>query len=198
MILRLLFLFCLTGLVSAQNKKEVPLDSISQNGEIQTKKSKFFVLEPKKDFFSTDSTRVKDPLRAMVYSAVLPGAGQAYNEKYVKAPITLGLFLGGLGYTFYQNQELNKYKEVFQASVEGREHEYSNLNLSKETWAKVRDNQQRTRDYGIAITSLVYVLNIVDAYVGANLFDLERDKDFSVYPSFDSFGAFGLSFNYNF
>ena len=33
----------------------------------------------------------KSPGLAMLFSAVLPGAGQAYNESYWKVPVVLGL-----------------------------------------------------------------------------------------------------------
>ena len=34
---------------------------------------------------------IKNPLKASLYSAVLPGMGQIYNEKYWKAPLVWGL-----------------------------------------------------------------------------------------------------------
>ena len=45
----------------------------------------------------------KSPIRASLYSAILPGAGQLYNKKWWKAPIALGLVGTGTGFTIYYN-----------------------------------------------------------------------------------------------
>ncbi len=60
------------------------------------------------------------------------------------------------------------------------------------------------KDYAIAITGLVYVLNIVDAVVDAHLYEGRNDPDLALKPTviFDEFGKqnskAGLSLSYNF
>jgi TM2 domain-containing membrane protein YozV len=49
---------------------------------------------PKADSASGDSAKVRSPLLAGVLSAVVPGAGQVYNRKYVKGVLFLGAEVG--------------------------------------------------------------------------------------------------------
>ena len=63
---------------------------------------------------------------------------------------------------------------------------------------------KRRRDYAIAITSLIYVLNIVDAVVDAHLYEGKNDPDLAIRPAIiyderviNSAGA-GVGFNFRF
>ena len=123
------------------------------------------------------------PARASLYSALLPGLGQAYNGDYWKIPI----FYGGLalcGYCWGMNQQQYKrYKNLYieaaspDSSYEGR------LTLENIKW--YRDSYRRYRDYSIIATALVYALNIVDANVFAhfNNFDISDDITLNVEPA---------------
>ncbi len=98
----------------------------------------------------------KSPIRASLYSAILPGAGQLYNKKWLKAPIALGL--------------------------EGTPNEFSGI-LSAEQLAVIQDDYKRKRDYSVALTALAYLLNIVDATVDAHLFTVRNDTEMSFKPT---------------
>ncbi len=51
--------------------------------------------------------RLPVPKKALLYSLVLPGAGQVYNGRWWKAPIAVGA-LGGIAYVYYSNNDLYK------------------------------------------------------------------------------------------
>src|SRR5690606_5245528 len=51
---------------------------------------------------------LKNPMRASLYSAILPGMGQVYNGKWWKVPIVWGLLGTGTGFVIHYN---NEYKE---------------------------------------------------------------------------------------
>jgi hypothetical protein len=53
---------------------------------------------------SSKAVKVHSPHLASVFSAVLPGAGQVYNQKYWKVPIIYG-GLAFTGYQFVQNRQ---------------------------------------------------------------------------------------------
>lgn len=104
---------------------------------------------------------------AMFGSMVLPGAGQMYNESYWKTPV-----VWGLGYYFYsvyrrQDDLYRTYRFQYDTSITsaqpGGDTDLRNL----------RDfykNQRNEFGWYLAIT---YIVNVVDAYVDAALFNFE-------------------------
>ena len=146
------------------------------------------------------------PTKAGLYSAVLPGLGQYYNKKYWKIGVVWGAIGAGVGSTLYTNKQYKKYRNAFVAELNGQPHEFSNLGYTdlKGALGREQDRWKRYRDYWIAGTTLVYILNIVDAVVDAHLYEGKNDPDLSLKPTviFDDFGkqspTAGLSFNYSF
>jgi len=146
-----------------------------------------------------------NPTRAGLYSAVLPGLGQYYNRKYWKIPIVWGAIGTGVGITMWNQKQYTRYRNAFVAELNGQKHEFSDIpGVTKEVLGRTQDRVKRQRDYAIAITSLLYVLNIVDAVVDAHLYEGRKDPDLAVKPTviFDEFGKNttkgGLSLSYNF
>ena len=121
------------------------------------------------------------PARASMFSAIVPGLGQAYNGDYWKIPI----FYTGLGACAYawgfNQQQYNRYRHMY---IDYNEGTYKG-NLSAENIKWYRDQHRRMRDYSIIGTILVYALNIIDANVFAhfNTFDISDDLSFNVEPA---------------
>ncbi len=149
---------------------------------------------------STSETIVKEkkvkseghsPRKALIYSAVLPGLGQAYNRKYWKIPIIYGLG----GFTLYQVRQSHVdyvlFKDAYQRTqdsiplddllpeLEARRKTQENL------FKNFRDQARTNRDMFIVYTGVVYMLNLVDAVVDAHLkeFDLTDDLTLEVQPT---------------
>lgn len=158
------------------------------------------------DITSANGPSVKpkySPTRAGLYSAVLPGLGQYYNRKYWKIPIVWGGVGTGVGIALWNQKQYNRYREAFVAELNGRPHEFSDIpGITKEALGRVQDRAKRQRDYAIAITALVYVLNIADAVVDAHLYDQRHDADLTFNPVIiqdrSGDGKAGLSLNFNF
>lgn len=145
------------------------------------------------------------PIKAGLYSAVLPGLGQVYNKRYWKVPIVLGAIGTGVGFIVYNDRRYKRYRNAFVAELNGVPHEFSERPLyDKEVLGSIQDQVKRERDYAIAITGLVYILGIVDAVVDAHLYDGRKDPDLALKPTliFDNHGTqlarAGLSLNYSF
>lgn len=146
-----------------------------------------------------------NPTKAGLYSAVLPGLGQYYNKKYWKIPIVLGGIGTGVGITIWNQKQYNRYRDAFIAQLNGQEHEFSSIpGITADALGRTQDRAKRQRDYAIAITGLVYILNIVDAVVDAHLYEGRNDPDLALNPTiiYDEFGKqntkAGLSLNYRF
>jgi hypothetical protein len=100
---------------------------------------------------------------AVLQSAVLPGLGQIYNESYIKAPIIWGI-AGLLVYGWIYNDDLYD--------------DYRNLAVQDSRYISYRDFYRDQRDLFTIYIGLVYLLNLVDAYVDAHLFDFNVTEDF--------------------
>jgi hypothetical protein len=104
---------------------------------------------------------------AMLASMIAPGTGQIYNESYWKAPVIWGV--GYYFYSVYRNQDdlYKEYRSQYDTTI-------TPVNPSGNTQLRsLRDfhkGQRNTFGWYIAIT---YILNIVDAYVDAALFNFE-------------------------
>lgn len=129
---------------------------------------------------STNST----PAKSSLYSALLPGLGQAKNGDYWKIPIFYGGFAVS-GYCWAYNQkQYKRYKDLYiqAATPDGG---YTG-HQTAENLKWYRDSFRRLRDYSIVATALIYVLNIVDASVFAHFsnFDVNDDISLNVQPGF--------------
>jgi hypothetical protein len=109
----------------------------------------------------------KSPWLAVGFSAVLPGLGQLYNQSYWKVPIILGLS-AYLGYQLYDNhKKYADYRDQY-AATQTPENPAGNESLKD-----LRELYRGQRDDFIWYFTIVYVINLVDAYVDAHLFDFD-------------------------
>lgn len=107
----------------------------------------------------------KSPLTAVLLSAVIPGAGQIYNESYWKAPIVWGIS-GWLIYNWIiNNDDYKSYRSLY-------------LQTEENKYQRLRNFYRDQRDLFSIYLGLTYVLNLVDAYVDAELFDFSVSEDF--------------------
>ncbi|WP_292010628.1 DUF5683 domain-containing protein [Chryseobacterium sp.] len=147
-----------------------------------------------------------NPTKAGLYSAVLPGLGQFYNKKYWKIPIVWGAVGVGAGIAIWNDNQYKKYREYYVAKLNGTPNEFVDSHpwLDKVALGNAQDRSKRQRDYAIAITGLIYILNIVDAVVDAHLYEGRHDPDLTFSPAViqDNFGInppkTGLSLSYRF
>lgn len=144
-----------------------------------------------------------NPMKASIYSALIPGMGQIYNKKWWKAPIVWGLIGTGVGFVIFYDNQYQDFRSAYLAELNGQPHQYSNLNLGAERLALLQDDQKRNRDYAIVLTALGYILNIIDAAVDAHLYDARKDPDLSIEPIVipeqpTNRASLGLSLKFNF
>ncbi len=122
----------------------------------------------------------------MIFSAVIPGLGQAYNKKYWKIPIVYAA-MGSTIYLFSTNNTI--YKNYKQAYVYKTDTLSSTVDAypdySADDLRTLSGVYRRYRDLNVILTGLFYTLNIVDAYVDAQLvnFEVIDDLSMSVFPN---------------
>ena len=133
-----------------------------------------------------------NPTKAGLYSAVFPGLGQYYNKKYWKIPIVWGAVGTGVGIIVYNDKQYRRYRTAFLAELNGQPHEFDDLPyVDAKVLGNTQDRAKRQRDYAIAITGVLYILNIVDAVVDAHLYDQKKDPDLAIKPTiiYDDLGV---------
>lgn len=132
---------------------------------------------------TADHLTEKNPMRASLYSAILPGMGQIYNNKWWKAPLVWGVLGTGVGFIIHFNSEYKETRGYYLDKLYGNPIDNPTINsMSAEQLATIQDTQKRNRDYAIALTTLGYILNILDATVDAHLFGIKKDPDLSMEP----------------
>jgi len=160
----------------------------------------FSYSQKENNIFHADTTKegkkIKNPSFAIALSAFVPGAGQIYNGKFWKIPIIYGGFYASYYFTKQANKEYQMYRSdillVSDTSFHGTtQSDFYDLN----TLANKSNIAIRKRDLYFMIGGLVWILNIVDAYIDAELsnFDVSDDLSMRIYPSMNYY----CSNNYN-
>lgn len=124
--------------------------------------------------------------KAVLYSLILPGLGQAYNKKYWKIPFIYG---GAGAFLYYVSFNQMKYKKFRNAlfdnqvtqdpvEIDGYIYNYNDLNTG-------RDYFRRYRDISIAGLAAMYLLNVIDAMVDAYFvrYDITDDLSLKMKPA---------------
>ena len=120
---------------------------------------------------------VKIPKRAGFYSAIMPGAGQVYTNKYWKVPV---IYAGLITSAYYFKENLDfydLYKSTYVNRVNGNNSD--NLDYSNTDLITLTEHYRRNREISALLFTLTYILNIVDASVSAHLFDYDVSEDIS-------------------
>jgi hypothetical protein len=138
------------------------------------------------------------PSRAALYSALLPGLGQAYNQRYWKLPVIYGGF-AAFGYFIQSNNFRYKlYLDAYnvryaaaQLKSDDPEYEAKKAEIESNLYSAFQDVPidrlqyykniyRRDRDFFIILTILFYGINILDATVDAHFFTYDVSNDLSL------------------
>lgn len=146
----------------------------------------------------------RNPLAAIIFSASIPGLGQIYNQKYLKVPF----IYAGLAASYYYVDYFNYFYQVYRNDLINLSLDSNYIPTSGITsMTQLTQNYylyRRKRDLAVIAGAVVWILNIVDAYVDAELsdFDISPDLSLKISPNFwispKQEYAYGLSFSFVF
>lgn len=162
---------------------------------------------PFRSFSQSDTAIARhSPRKAVIMSACLPGLGQIYNKKYWKVPI---IYAGAAIITYFavmNADSMNVYKKAYRTATDNDPAtvlapyyaKYDSTQL-----LQIKNIYRHNLELTCIIGAGIYLLNIIDAAVDANLFDFNVDDNLSmkIAPSvFCAAGHYttGLSFTFNF
>ncbi len=109
----------------------------------------------------------RSPTLAIVLSAVLPGAGQIYTGGWYKAPFIMAGIAGCFVGAYIQN---GRYHTDID-SVNNQLARGDQFNANR--YANQREFYRDDRDKFYIYAALVYLANLLDAYISAHLFDFD-------------------------
>lgn len=159
-VLLFIFNFCLFNVWSLDKLKNHHFNSLSQT-------------------FKSTEEKKHSPHKASIYSAILPGLGQAYNKKYWKIPIVY-TGLGVTGYFLINNRnevrDLQKALNVIYDNDPNTVPDSKYSRVDPEVLQAQRNIARTNRDYSIIAFSGVYLINIVDAAIDAHFYQFNIDK----------------------
>ncbi len=204
-LLRLFFVFVFLLMISGLKAQLVDADTIAAVEQIGV----------------VDDEVVHSPRKATIYSAILPGLGQAYNKKYWKIPLIYVGF-GTIGYfVHWNNDKYQLFRRGYVHLTDGnpdtqdylkieavRRNNYNlddpnQLNNLRTGLVRQQDYFRRNRDLLIISILGFYGLNIIDASVDAHLFDFDISDDLTMNwsPSLVTMEknmVYGINFRFNF
>lgn len=144
---------------------------------------------------STDTNQRRDtipePSTVWKKSAFLPGWGQSINGQHWKIPIIYASLAGLSYYSMTQHNEYNDYRAAYYNTISNNSDQKfgptrSDLeNLPPELLRYNRNTLRNRRDLGILMVVAAWGLNVVDAYVFAQLKDFDTGPDLSFSPSYN-------------
>lgn len=147
----------------------------------------------------------RDPHKATVRSAIIPGWGQWYNHKYWKVPIVVGaLVTTGIIFNYWLG-EYKMYRQAYLAVIDASNGDstlYRKIDTAFYTWSPpdiqyARNESRQYVDYSALAFVLIWGLNVVDATVDAHLheFDVTDNLSMNLSPSggWLTGGALGVS-----
>lgn len=146
-----------------------PSDSLSDQPLVPFKK----ISAAHIDTLSSPYSPTKSPGLAMLFSAVLPGAGQFYNESYWKVPVALGFGTYFASEWLNNNRRAQDARDKYNAAIATDPVEAS-------TQLRLREFYKKQRDTFAWYFLIFYLVNIADAYVDASLYDFDVGDDLSL------------------
>ena len=147
---------------------------------------------------------VTEPSRAAFYSAVLPGAGQAFNKKYWKIPIVYAA-IGTSIYSYNFNQKKYwSYRNSYKSRKAGySDDENQNLILDDDRLLDGAKFHKKNRDLSMVFIVGFYILNILDANIDSHLKQYNVNENLTIKPYIESnsetrINSIGFSLNLKF
>lgn len=161
------------------------------------------------DSLIVDTAKVHSPKKAVILSAIVPGAGQVYNhmampkgkkKAYWKVPLIYA-GLGATGYFLISNQSTQKaLKTDYTNRINGgtpdpRWEQYDDQGI-----LTLYNQHLDWRDLSILGMGAVYLLQVVDAGIEAHFveFDISEDLSLAMRPAYFGPNTAGISLNFKF
>jgi len=131
-----------------------------------TKRTTFF------DIFSGN------PGRAALYSLVVPGGGQAYNKKWWKVPVAIGIDGLALSNVFFNKSNFKKYDGIYKNLLAGgKDPDF----FSPTDVKPIRDAYRQRYEYAWVYFGIAHLVTVFDAFVDRHLIEFDISEDLTYF-----------------
>lgn len=129
------------------------------------------------------------PGKAALLSLVIPGGGQAYNRRWWKVPLAIGIDVGTVSYLVFNHREYRTLDAAYLDLLNGRIKEYRGV-TNPATIRNARDNANKFRQYAYIYMIIGHLVTVFDAFVDNHLqnFDVSDDLSFE-FKGGDGYGT---------
>ena len=110
------------------------------------------------------------PGRAAFYSLVIPGGGQAYNRKYWKIPLAIGIDASLVYVLIYNTKQYNTVQQLYTTALIDKDPLASRYKLQ-------RDGARKAKEYSYIYLILGHLSTVIDAFVDQHLLDFDVSDD---------------------
>ena len=153
---------------------------------------------------------VPEPGYVLMRSLIVPGWGQIINEQSWKVPIVYGALIGVGYYSYWLDSQYRDFRAAYYNSFAATNADYTDEKFGKtpsrlanapQTALKYYRNYYRNeRDFMLLMFALTYGLNVIDAYIYAQLKDFDVSDDFTVQalPYYQGEGKAGAQISVSF
>lgn len=143
------------------------------------------------------------PRKAALYSAVLPGLGQAYNHQYIKIPLMYAGIGVATGFFIYNFNQYRTYRDAYRLRLNGKYTGNAKIDVySLDDIKYLRDGYRQYVDYSVLGFAGAYLYNVLDALVFAHLYKFDISNDLGklrfgpVFHQQDAYAGIGFTFTF--
>lgn len=148
--------------------------------------------------------KLHSPRKAALYSAVLPGLGQAYNHQYIKIPLMYAGLGVAAGIFIFNFNHYRTYRDAYRLRLNGKYTGNPRIDLySLDDIKYLRDGYRQYVDYSVLGFAGAYLYNVLDALVFAHLYKFDISNDLGklrfgpVFLQQEAYAGVGFTFTFN-
>jgi hypothetical protein len=132
------------------------------------------------------------PGRAALYSLIIPGGGQAYNKKWFKIPLALGIDGAAGYYVYYTRNNFNIADKIYRDLLAGGTNEFFK---SANDVVPLRSAWRQRMEYAWVYMGIAHLVTVLDAFVDRHLieFDISEDLTHHNYPATGAYPIIGIT-----